>query len=203
MNYRQFGRAAWQVSEIGYGMWGIGSWAESDDQQSLSSLQAAVDAGCNFFDTAYAYGDGRSEKLLGQTVRANQDKRLYTATKVPPKNQKWPAPPAATVDECFPPDHLEEFVHCSLKNSGLESFDLVQLHVWQDHWVEDDRWAKRLDDLRRQGLLPRPGPARDRVHEGERQDGDDEQDRDDPEEPSDDVPDQRAPLDSSRVAMGG
>ena len=153
MNYRQFGRTGWRVSEIGYGMWGMGSWSESDDQESLRSLQAAVDAGCNFFDTAYAYGEGRSENLLGQVVRGNNKKRLYTATKVPPKNMQWPARSDATAGECFPPDHVEEFVHRSLKNAGLDSFDLVQLHVWQDHWVEDDRWARKLDDLRRQGLL--------------------------------------------------
>ncbi|HZE68045.1 MAG TPA: aldo/keto reductase [Pyrinomonadaceae bacterium] len=153
MNYRQFGRMGWRVSDIGYGMWGMGSWSESDDQESLRSLQAAVDAGCNFFDTAYAYGEGRSENLLGQVVRANNKKRLYTATKMPPKNMQWPARSDATAGECFPPDHVEEFVHRSLKNAGLESFDLVQLHVWQDHWVEDDRWARKMDDLRRQGLL--------------------------------------------------
>ncbi len=153
MNNRQFGRTGWQVSEIGYGMWGMGSWSESDDQESLRSLQASVDAGCKFFDTAYAYGQGRSENLLGQIVRANRDKRLYTATKVPPKNEQWPARPESTVQECFPPDHLEEYVHRSLKNADLESFDLVQLHVWQDHWIDDDSWVQKMDDLRSQGLL--------------------------------------------------
>jgi len=153
MRYRQFGRKGWQVSEIGYGMWGMGSWSESDDQESLRSLQAAVDSGCNFFDTAYAYGEGHSENLLGQIVRANKDHRLYTATKIPPKNQQWPARPDARADETFPPDHIEEFVHRSLENARIESFDLVQLHVWQDHWIEDDRWTMKLDDLRRQGLL--------------------------------------------------
>lgn len=153
MNYRKFGRMGWQVSEIGYGMWGMGSWSESDDQESLCSLQAAVDSGCNFFDTAYAYGAGRSENLLGQMVRANRDKRLYTATKVPPKNEKWPARSESTVRDTFPPDHVEEYVHRSLKNADLQSFDLVQLHVWQDAWVEDDRWAHKMDDLRSQKLL--------------------------------------------------
>ncbi|HLR07034.1 MAG TPA: aldo/keto reductase, partial [Pyrinomonadaceae bacterium] len=115
MRHRQFGRAGWQVSEIGYGMWGMGGgWSNSDDQQSLESLQAAVNHGCNFFDTAYAYGEGRSEKLLGQSVRANSGKRLYTATKVPPMNKQWPARPESTLDESYPPDHVEEYVHRSL-----------------------------------------------------------------------------------------
>jgi aryl-alcohol dehydrogenase-like predicted oxidoreductase len=153
MNYRSFGRTRWQVSELGYGMWGMGSWSQSDDDESLRSLQTAVDSGCNFFDTAYAYGAGHSENLLGQIVRANRDKRLYTATKVPPKNERWPAPAESRVREAFPPDHLEEFVHRSLRNADLESFDLMQLHVWQDSWIEDDSWAHKLDDLRSQGLI--------------------------------------------------
>ena len=122
MNYRRFGRTGWQVSEIGYGMWGMGGWSNSNDDESLVSLQAAVDLGCNFFDTAYAYGQGKSEGFLGQFIRANQDKRLYTATKIPPKNLKWPALPEFTLDDCYPPDHIEEYVHKSLQNAGLESF---------------------------------------------------------------------------------
>ena len=91
MKYRRFGRTGWKVSEIGYGMWGMGGWTGSDDEESLASLQRAVDLGCNFFDTAWGYGDGHSEGLLGQLVRANPGKQLYTATKIPPKNFKWPS----------------------------------------------------------------------------------------------------------------
>ncbi len=154
MRYRQFGRAGWQVSEIGYGMWGMGGgWSNSDDQQSLESLQAAVNHGCNFFDTAYAYGEGRSEKLLGQTVRANSGKRLYTATKIPPMNKQWPARPESTLDESYPPDHIEEYVHRSLRNADQQSFDLIQFHTWNDDWLGDDRWLYKLDDLRSQKLI--------------------------------------------------
>jgi len=153
MRYRTFGRTGSQVSEIGYGMWGIGGWSGSDDQQSLQSLQAAVDLGCNFFDTAFVYGDGRSEKLLGQTVRGNRNKRLHTATKIPPKNKEWPARSDSTLKESYPPDHIEEYVHRSLENSRLESFDLIQFHTWNDGWLRDDRWLYKLDDLRSQGLL--------------------------------------------------
>ena len=153
MRYREFGRKEWKVSEIGYGMWGLGSWSGSEDQQSLESLQRAADLGCNFYDTAYAYGDGRSENLLGQIVRANPDKRLYTATKIPPQNKQWPAPANSTLNDSYPPDHVEEFVHRSLKNADLESFDLVQFHTWDDGWLRDDRWFYKLDDLRSQGLL--------------------------------------------------
>ena len=153
MKNRRFGRTDWQVSEIGYGMWGMAGWSGSDDQESLKSLQRAVDLGCNFFDTAWGYGEGHSEALLGRIIRANPGKKLYTATKIPPKNFIWPSQRDFTLDDCFPPDHIEEYVHRSLENSGLQSFDLMQFHVWEDSFVEDDRWAKKIEDLRSQGLF--------------------------------------------------
>jgi aryl-alcohol dehydrogenase-like predicted oxidoreductase len=153
MRYRRFGRLGWQVSEVGHGMWGMGGWSGSDDDQSLAALQRSVDLGCNFFDTAWAYGEGKSEHLLGSLVRANRDKRLYTATKIPPKNRVWPASPDQSLDESYPPDHIEEYVQRSLKNSGLDSFDLVQLHTWTDGWAEDDRWYQKMTDLKRSGLF--------------------------------------------------
>ena len=153
MKYRRFGRTGWMVSEVGYGMWGMGGWSGSDDEESLRSLQLAVDLGCNFYDTAWGYGEGHSEGLLGQLVRANPDKRLYTATKIPPKNFKWPSRREFNLDDCFPPDHIEEYVHRSLQNAGLDSFDLFQFHTWEDHWIRDDRLMHAVDDLRRQGLF--------------------------------------------------
>ena len=157
MKYRRFGRMGWSVSEIGYGMWGMAGWSGSDDEESLASLQRAVDLGCNFFDTAWAYGEGHSESLLGKLVRANSDKRLYTATKIPPKNREWPSRREFTLDDCYPPDHIEEYVLDSLRNAGLDSFDLMQFHTWEDGWLDDDRWSKKIDDLRRQGLIRAAG----------------------------------------------
>ena len=157
MKYRTFGRAGWRVSDIGYGMWGMGSWSGSDDAKSLEALQLAVDLGCNFFDTAFAYGNGRSEKLLGQLVKSNANKKLYTATKVPPKNMQWPAQPEYRLEDCYPPDHIESFVFKSLENSGLESFDLVQLHTWNDSWTDDNSWSDTFADLKRQGLISAVG----------------------------------------------
>src|SRR5215216_5181412 len=157
MRYRRFGRTGWMVSAIGYGMWGMGSWSGSDDQESLRSLQLSVDLGCNFFDTAWAYGEGHSESLLGQLVRANPDKRLYTATKIPPKNREWPSRRQFTLDDCYPPDYIEEYVLSSLQNSNLDSFDLVQFHTWEDSWVDDDRWFKKMDELRSRGLIHATG----------------------------------------------
>ncbi|PWT92741.1 MAG: aldo/keto reductase [Blastocatellia bacterium] len=153
MKYRQFGRLDWQVSEIGYGMWGMAGWSNSDDNESLESLQHAVDLSCNFFDTAYAYGEGKSENLLGQIVRANSNKRLYTATKIPPRNRQWPAKSEHTLNESYPPDYVEEYVHRSLENAGLQNFDLMQFHTWNDEWMRDDRWFYKLDDLRSQKLI--------------------------------------------------
>ena len=157
MRYRRFGRAGWSVSEIGYGMWGMGSWSDSSDEESLASLQQAVDLGCNFFDTAWAYGEGRSEALLGELLRNNPRQRLYAASKIPPKNRQWPSRRQSTLDDCFPPDHIEEYVHRSLKNAGLECFDLMQFHVWEDSWLADDRWAKTIDELKHQGLIRAAG----------------------------------------------
>lgn len=153
MKYRRFGKTGWNVSEIGYGMWGMAGWTDSDDRESRESLQLAADLGCNFFDTAFAYGNGHSEKLLGELVRANPGKRLYTATKVPPKNLQWPSRREYSLDDCFPPDHIQDYVHRSLANLGLDTLDLIQLHTWEDSWLKDDRWLKTLSGLKEQGLV--------------------------------------------------
>ncbi len=153
MKYRTFGRTNWKVSEIGYGMWGMAGWTGSDDEESLQSLQLAADLGCTFFDTAWGYGAGKSEGLLGKLVRANPGKKIYTATKMPPKNFKWPARREYTLDDCFPPDHIEEYVNRSLKNAGLDSFDLMQFHTWEDDWLGDDRGIKKMIELKEQGLF--------------------------------------------------
>jgi aryl-alcohol dehydrogenase-like predicted oxidoreductase len=153
MQYRKFGRLGWPVSEIGYGMWGMGGWTESDDQQSRESLQLSVDLGCTFFDTAWGYGAGHSEGLLGDLVRANPDKRLYTATKIPPKNFKWPSKREFTLDQTYPADHIREYTEKSLENLGLDRVDLMQFHVWEDSWARDERWQRAVDDLKREGLI--------------------------------------------------
>jgi aryl-alcohol dehydrogenase-like predicted oxidoreductase len=153
MQYRRFGRTDWQVSDIGYGMWGMGGWTGSDDEESLASLQKSVDLGCNFFDTAFVYGNGRSENLLGRLIKANPDKKLYTATKIPPKNMQYPTLPEYSLADCYPPEHIEEFLHKSLKNGDLERYDLLQIHTWNDDWADDDGWSNMMDSLKRQGLI--------------------------------------------------
>ncbi len=153
MKYRKFGRTNWDVSEIGYGMWGMGGWTGSEDKESMESLQLAVNNGCNFFDTAWGYGAGKSEGLLGDLIRANGDKKLYTATKIPPKNFKWPSKREFTLDDCFPPDHIEEYVERSLSNAGILSFDLMQFHTWEDSWLEDERWFNKMTYLKSKGMF--------------------------------------------------
>jgi aryl-alcohol dehydrogenase-like predicted oxidoreductase len=153
VRYRRFGRTGWQVGEVGYGMWGMGSWSGSDDRESLASLRLAVELGCNFFDTAWGYGEGRSERLLGELVRDNPGRKLYTATKVPPRNRTWPALAGSRLEDVFPQDHIREYAERSLANLGLPSVDLLQFHVWDDAWAEDERWQRSIDDLRREGLI--------------------------------------------------
>ena len=157
MHYRMFGRTGWQVGDVGYGMWGMGGWSGSDDGESMRSLHHSVELGCNFFDTAWAYGEGHSEKLLGQLVRAHPDMKLYTGTKIPPKNFKWPSRPDYPLDETFPPDHIRQYTERSLKNLGLDSVDLIQFHVWEDVWAGDERWQRAIDDLKREGLIKAVG----------------------------------------------
>jgi len=159
VKYRRFGRTGWQVSEVGYGMWGMGGWSGSDDEESMQALQQSVDLGCNFFDTARAYGDGHSESLLGRLIRNNHgnesagSKRLYVATKVPPKNQQWPSRREYKLDDCFPPDFFEQSVEASLKDLGIETIDLIQFHTWEDSWIGDDRWIKKVEELKKRGLI--------------------------------------------------
>ena len=132
MRYRTFGRTGWQVSEIGYGMWGMGGWTGSDDDESRRALDRALALGCTFFDTAWAYGQGKSEQLLGQALSARPDARAIVATKIPPKNMRWPAKAEYAIADTYPPDHIREYTEKSLANLGVERIDLHQLHVWND-----------------------------------------------------------------------
>ncbi len=153
MQYRTFGRTGWQVSEIGYGMWGLAGWTGSDEAEVRQALQRAVDLGVNFFDTAWAYGNGKSEGTLGDLVRANPYPKLYVASKIPAKNFKWPARAEYTLDECYPPDHIRRYTEWSLQNLGLPSLDLMQFHVWNDHWALDERWQREIQKLKEEGLV--------------------------------------------------
>jgi len=152
MRYRTFGRTGWQVSEIGFGTWGMGGWTGSDDEESLRALECALQGGCNFFDTAWVYGLGKSEKLLGKALRIARPERPLVATKIPPKNMRWPAKPEYSASETYPRDHIREYTERSLENLGVDVIDLQQFHVWSDTWTGDDGWQRGVDDLKREGL---------------------------------------------------
>ena len=153
MNYRTFGRTGWQVSEVGYGMWGLAGWTGSDKQEVLRALQRSVELGCNFFDTAWAYGDGVSEEILNQLLKNNADKQLYAATKIPPKNRQWPSKRESKLKDVFPADYIVEYTEKSLKNLGVETIDLQQFHVWEDGWADHDEWQEAVTKLTQQGKV--------------------------------------------------
>ena len=152
MNYRTLGRSGLKVSEIGYGAWGIGAkqWVGAADDESARALHRAIDLGLNFIDTALAYGDGHSEKVVGEVVRSRKD-RVCVATKIPPKNRKWPANGA--VGDVYPGDYVTTCTEESLKNLGLETIDLQQLHVWTDDFVGQGDWLAAAEKLKKQGKI--------------------------------------------------
>ncbi len=152
MQYRKLGRTGFRISEIGYGAWGIGGsqWLGGDDRQSLDALRQAIELGLNFIDTALAYGGGHSEQLVGQVVRET-DHKIYVASKVPPKNQLWPARPGIDISAVFPYDYIIKCTERSLQNLGLETIDLQQLHVWNPEWIDRDEWMRAFEDIKQSG----------------------------------------------------
>ena len=153
MEYRRFGRTNWEVSEVGYGMWGLAGWTGSEADEYEKALDLAVEKGCNFYDTAWGYGEGRSEQVLGALQKKHPEKKLYLATKIPPKNFIWPSQKDFKLEDCFPADHIKEYTEKSLKNLGVEIIDLQQFHVWEDAWATDERWQRAVEDLKKEGKI--------------------------------------------------
>lgn len=155
MQYRKFGRLNWLVSEVGYGMWGMGGqWKGCSDEESIESLKYAAANSCNFFDTAWIYGNGHSENLFKQALSDLQKQhKIYVATKIPPKNLKWPGSSENDIKDVFPKDHILEYFYKSLENLGVDFIDLLQLHVWDDSWAKSDEWKIAIDSLKRQNLI--------------------------------------------------
>jgi aryl-alcohol dehydrogenase-like predicted oxidoreductase len=120
--------------------------------ESLRALNRAIDLGLTFIDTALGYGEGHSERLVGQTVRA-RDETVHVATKIPPKNRLWPAPSGLHPDETFPADHVRESTETSLRNLGLDTINVQQFHVWQDEWLGEGSWQGAVEDLKREGKI--------------------------------------------------
>jgi aryl-alcohol dehydrogenase-like predicted oxidoreductase len=161
MQQRTFGRTGRSVSELGVGMWGMGGgtggWTGADDRQSTAVLQAAVDAGITFFDSAVVYGAGHSDELLGALARANPGRDLFLASKIPPQNREWPARPGDKIKDAFPPRHIRSSLEAILRQMKLGTLDLVQFHVWQDAWADDEGWQRAVEDLRGDGLVRHVG----------------------------------------------
>lgn len=153
MEYRRFGRTNWEVSEIGYGMWGLAGWSGSEASEYERALDRAVEMGCNFFDTAWGYGEGKSEQVLGKLARRHPEKKLYLATKIPPKNFQWPSKRGYRLEDCFPADHIKAYTEKSLRNLKVETIDLQQFHVWEDDWAQDERWQRAVEDLKQEGKI--------------------------------------------------
>ena len=154
MNYRTLGRTGLNVSEIGFGAWGIGkgAWVGASDDESIRALHKAFDLGLNFVDTAIVYGDGHSENLVGKAIKERSE-RIYVATKIPPKNHQWPAQSGVPAQEAFPAQHVIESTEESLKNLGLETIDVQQFHVWSDEWINQGDWLEGIQQLKKHGKV--------------------------------------------------
>jgi aryl-alcohol dehydrogenase-like predicted oxidoreductase len=153
MEYRKFGKLDFSVSEIGYGMWGLAGWKGHDDNEVSKSLDLAIERGVSFFDTAWGYGEGESERILGHILTKHQKKELHFATKIPPKNWKWPSKPEYSLADCFPFDHIVEYTEKSLKNIGTECIEVQQFHTWEDGWAENEDWKKAVEKLKKEGKV--------------------------------------------------
>ena len=154
MRYRKLGRTGLEISEIGYGAWGIGGkqWKGGTDDESIRALRRSFELGLNFIDTALAYGDGHSELLVGEVVK-DAPHRVYIATKVPPKNRIWPAAPGSNIADVFPYDYIVRSTEESLRNLRVDTIDLQQLHVWDPGWIDRDEWKRAFEDLKRDGKI--------------------------------------------------
>lgn len=153
MQYRTLGRTQLSVSEIGYGMWGLAGWTGTDRKELQKALDRSVELGCNFYDTAWAYAEGKSEQILGELIRRHPKQKLHHATKIPPKNFKWPAKPHYALKDCYPHDHIIEYTEKSLKNLGVDCIDVQQFHVWDDGWADDDDWKNAVEKLKAEGKI--------------------------------------------------
>jgi aryl-alcohol dehydrogenase-like predicted oxidoreductase len=154
MNLRPLGRTGLRISEVGYGAWGIGRtmWIGADDDESLRALDRAIELGLNFIDTALAYGNGHSERLVGKSVRARSE-TVYVASKIPPKNMRWPASGDDRAEDAFPGEHIRRCTETSLRNLGLDTIDVQQFHVWHDNWLEQGDWLETVQALKQEGKI--------------------------------------------------
>ena len=153
MKYRKLGRTNYEVSDVAHGLWGMSGWSGSDDQESLSSMQLAIDLGCNFFDTAWAYGEGKSDGLLGEIMQRNPGKRIYAASKIPPGNDRWPALPEYKYQEVFSPKHVFRYADRIRQQLRVDTIDVLQFHVWDDSWTDEPEFRSTVEKLKKDGII--------------------------------------------------
>jgi aryl-alcohol dehydrogenase-like predicted oxidoreductase len=154
MRFRTLGKSSLLISEIGVGAWGAGGtrWQGVSTQEREDALRYALDLGINFLDTAAAYGDGYSERLIGKVIR-DRPERPIIATKIPPMNGIWPAPSEARIDDVFPRMHILLSTERSLRNLGVDTLDLQQLHVWNARWTHAQEWRRTFEELKQSGKV--------------------------------------------------
>ena len=151
MRYRSLGKTGLKVSEIGYGAWGIGKsmWIGAEDDESLRSLNAARDAGVNFFDTALAYGDGHSEQLIARAFGRSPE--VVIASKVPPKDLTWNVAAGSPLKDTFPKEYVLTSLDRTLKNLDRSSVDVYQFHTWIDDWASEPEWQETVREIKQSG----------------------------------------------------
>lgn len=156
MRYRWLGNTGLKVSEIGFGAWAIGGawWGPQDDTDSRLALHRSLDMGCNFIDTAWVYGDGHSEKLIGGVLKERHERPIL-ATKVPPKNWNWDNRPGTPLSDAYPGDWVTAKAEESLSRLGVDCLDVLQMHTWLEDW---NRQAEPL--LQAVARLKRDGKIR-------------------------------------------
>ncbi|MBI2418530.1 MAG: aldo/keto reductase [Ignavibacteriales bacterium] len=154
MELHQFAKYNEKVSRLGFGCWGIGKamWAGAEDDESMRALGRAIDMGVTLFDTAFVYGNGHSEKLVGAAEKAS-GKQLFIATKVPSKKMEWPAAESSKFEDSFPANHIIRTTELSLMNLKRDHIDLQQFHVWNDKWAERDEWKEAIYRLKKDGKV--------------------------------------------------
>lgn len=151
--HRRLGRTGLDVTEIGLGLWGMSGWSGSDNARSMAVLTRSVELGCTFYDTAWVYGDGNSDHLLGALKRQNPATLIHMASKVPPRNQRWPAAPGDAFSEIFPIPYVREMVDRIREALSVDAVPILQLHVWDDHWASDPEFRRLVEGLKTDGLI--------------------------------------------------
>ena len=139
MKTRRLGRTGIDVSEVGFGAWGLGAtmWRGVADDDAITAIRAAMDAGFTFIDTALAYGDGHSEELIGRAAPG-----ATVATKIPPLGGGWPAQPDSSIGDVFPARHVRTCTERSLANLRRDALDVQQFHLWHDAWLSQPDWER-------------------------------------------------------------